>query len=192
MEPEPNELDALEQLARRRRSSLFCEPEREVPASLLERLCGLVFTAPNHKHTAPWQLAVFVGAARRELGEVLSADLAAGVPGVAEAKVGKTRSKYMRAPAIVVAGCRPDPDPRRHREDTFAVAAGVENLLLGAAAAGLAALWSSPPVIVAPRFNEHAGFAPGTELLAVVYLGWPSAPAPAPPRPEPVVHWFAD
>ena len=149
MESPSPDLDAFEELTARRRSSLVCDRDREVPGPLLERVCSLVFAAPNHKKTTPWQVAVFTGAARATLGELLAADLVAEAPDIAPEKVDKTRVKYGRAPAIVVAGCRPDPDdPLRHREDLFAVAAGVENLLLGVASAGLTALWSSPPVVV--------------------------------------------
>ena len=114
----------FERLAHERRSSVLIERDQELPAELVERLCGLVFCAPNHKRTVPWQVAVFTGAAREQLGDVLCADLVAAVPDVPAAKVDKTRSKYLRAPAIVVVGCRPDDDPIRHRENLAAVAAG--------------------------------------------------------------------
>ena len=193
MESPSPDLDAFEELAARRRSSLVCDRDREVPGPLLERVCSLVFAAPNHKKTTPWQVAVFTGAARATLGELLAADLVAQAPDIAPEKVDKTRVKYGRAPAIVVAGCRPDPDdPLRHREDLFAVAAGVENLLLGVASAGLTALWSSPPVVVPSRFNDHAGFVPGTELVALVYVGWPPSPPTPLPRADPDIHWFRD
>lgn len=183
------DLTAFEQLADRRRTSLLIDKERPVPEELLDRLCRLVFTAPNHKRTKPWQVAVFVGDARATLGQVLCGDLVAAVADVPEAKVDKTRTKYLRAPAVVMVGCRPDADPIRHREDQAAVAAGVENLLLGATAAGLASMWSSPPIVVAPRATALAGFEPGSELIALVYLGWPSSPAPSGDRAEPVVTW---
>lgn len=182
----------FERLAHARRSSVLIERDQELPADLVERLCGLVFCAPNHKRTVPWQLAVFVGPARERLGDVLCADLVTAVPDVPAAKVDKTRSKYLRAPAIVVVGCRPEDDPIRHREDLAAVAAGVQNLLLGASAAGLAALWSSPPAIDAPQTCARAGFEPGSELLGVVYLGWPASPPPPAVRPEPSVRWHRD
>lgn len=183
------EFATFERLAHARRSSVLIERDQELPVELVERLCGLVFCAPNHKRTAPWQVAVFVGAARAELGDVLCADLVASVPDVPEAKVEKTRSKYMRAPAIVVVGCRPDDDGIRHRENLAAVAAGLENLLLGASAAGLAALWSSPPAVAAPETCARAGFEPGSELLGVVYLGWPASPPPPLHRAAPTVQW---
>ena len=181
----------FERLAHARRSSMLIDRDRPVPRHLVDRLCRLVYSAPNHKRTAPWQVAVFVGDARATLGAELCADLVVAKPDVDEAKLDKTRTKYSRAPAIVVVGCRPDPDDNvaRHREDLAAVAAGVENLLLGAAAAGLACLWSSPPAVLAPRTCALAEFAPDSELLAVIYVGWPASPPPSADRPEPSVTW---
>ncbi len=72
----------------------------------------------------------------------------------------KARVKYLRAPAMLVVGSS-SPDPGRVLEDGYAVAAGVQNLLLGATAAGLASFWSSPPVLDAPGVLELAGFAAG-------------------------------
>jgi nitroreductase len=185
------EFAAFERLAHARRSSLLIDRERPVPRSLVDRLCRLVYSAPNHKRTVPWQLAVFVGDARETLGHALCADLVATKPDVDAGKLDKTRTKYQRAPAIIVVGCRPDPDDdaARHREDLAAVAAGVENLLLGAAAAGLSCLWSSPPSVLAPRTCGLAEFAPGTELMAMIYIGWPASEPPSAERPEPDVTW---
>lgn len=182
--------EAFEDLATRRRTSLLIDQQRGVPKDLVDRLCRLVFTAPNHKRTAPWQVAVFVGDARARLGTILSGDLVEARPDTAEAKVEKCRTKYGRAPVVVVVGCQPGEDLIRHREDTAAVAAGVENLLLGATAAGLASFWSSPPVIDAPRTCAFAGFPSGTELLAVVYLGWPTSPPLPPARAAAQVKWL--
>jgi nitroreductase len=186
-----SEFAAFERLAHARRSSLLIDRDRPVPPGLVDRLCRLVYSAPNHKRTVPWQVAVFVGDARQRLGAELCADLTSATPDVDGAKLDKTRAKYLRAPAIIVVGCRPDPDGNaaRHREDLAAVAAGVENLLLGAAAAGLSCLWSSPPMVVAPRTCAFAEFAEGTELLAMIYLGWPASAPPSAERPQPVVTW---
>jgi nitroreductase len=183
------DLVAFEQLADRRRTSLLVDADRAVPDELIDRLCRLVFAAPNHKRTNPWQVAVFVDDARATLGEVLCSDLVAAVADVPEAKVDKTRTKYLRAPVVVMVGCRPDADPIRRREDQAAVAAGVENLLLGATAAGLASMWSSPPTVVAPRAAALAGFERGSELIALVYIGWPTSPARSGHRAQPVVTW---
>jgi nitroreductase len=183
------DLDVFEELIRARRSSLLCDRAREVPTELIERLCGTIAAAPNHKRTVPWRLAAFVGDGRRRLGEAFAADLLEQSPDVDVAKLDKVRTKYGRAPVIVVVGCRADDDHHRHREDTFAVAAGIEHFLLGAAAAGLRALWSSPPVLVSPRVAGIADFEPDTELVGVVYVGWPAGQAPESPRPTVPVTW---
>jgi hypothetical protein len=63
------------------------------------------------------------------------------------------------------------------------VAAAVQNLLLAATAAGLASYWSSPPVADAPGVLALAGFPEGTQLVAVVYLGWAIRDMEPPVRP---------
>ena len=83
-------------------------------------------------------------------------------------------------------------DPGRVTEDGYAVAAGVQNLLLGATAAGLASFWSSPPVLDAPGVLELAGFPAGTQVVALVYLGWPSRDADVPPRPPAELNHVTD
>lgn len=183
------DLDAFEELATARRSSLLIDRERNVPDELVQRLCRLVFLAPNHKRTAPWRVAAVTGAGRDMLGERLCADLLT-LGDVPESKLEKTRSKYGRAPAVVVIGCRPEEDPVRHREDEAAVAAGIENLLLGATAAGLTALWSSPPAVASPATCAACGFPEGTELVGLVYLGWPASAPPAAERATPIVTWL--
>ncbi|MDQ1425142.1 MAG: hypothetical protein QOD72_2640, partial [Acidimicrobiaceae bacterium] len=104
-----------------------------------------------------------------------------------EGRLAKTRSKYERAPVVVLVGSAGHDNPHVDEENRYAVASGVQNLLLGATAAGLASFWSSPPVTPAPAVNALAGFAPDVQLVAVVYLGWPSGAVETPPRPPAVV-----
>ncbi|HRE01780.1 MAG TPA: nitroreductase family protein [Ilumatobacteraceae bacterium] len=179
------DLDALEALFRSRRSSVVCEREREIPAGLLQRLLASMSSAPNHRRTVPWRLALFTGAGRVALGDALAADrIAAAAPEqLDEAVIHKTRTKYGRAPAVVLVGCAASDDPIRHREDLFACAAGIEHLLLAATAAGLVSLWSSPPVLYGEQTSRLAGFDPTTSFVGAVYLGHRREGSdPLPPR----------
>lgn len=179
------DLGAFEALARGRRTSLLVDTERPVPPELVERLCRLATWSPNHKRTWPWRFALFTGEGRARLGAVFAAaQAAAGVTD--DAKLAKTRTKWGRAPAVLLVGAAPAPEPDAHRtmENGDAVAAGVQNLLLGAASAGLASFWSSPPATSA-EVLELAGFEPGTRLVAAIYLGWPTGSVPEPERPAP-------
>ena len=180
-------LDSFAALALARRTSLLVDRERAVPDELTDRLCQLATFAPNHKKTWPWRFAVVTGEGRRTLGETAAdAMRAAGVDD--DAKLDKTRSKYLRAPTIVVVGTAPNPDPHRHREDRDAVAAGVQTLLLGATAAGLSSFWSSCPFGANDAVAAFSGFEPGTDISALVYLGWPVDEVPVPSRDAPKIN----
>ena len=63
----------------------------------------------------------------------------------------------------------------------------LQNLLLGATAAGLASFWSTPPLPDSPSALALCGFDPADRIIAVIYLGWPAGGASAPERPEPNV-----
>ncbi len=187
--PQPPSFDAraADALLAARRTSLRMDPEREVDRATIGELCRLATFAPNHHRTEPWRFAVFTGDGRRTLGDLLAGELArAGEP---PERVAKTRGKYLRAPAMVLVGSAPGPDPLTTDENRDAVAAAVQNLLLAATARNLASFWSS---VAAPRsaaLLELCGFEPGTVVIAAVYLGHPTAPCPTPGRTGPQVRW---
>ena len=176
-----NLFDTTHDLVRSRRSSLVLDATRAIDPVIVQRLLELVIAAPNHRHTRPWRVLPFVGEHRISLGEAFGHDYETAHGSATDpARLAKIRSKYGRAPLVVLIGCAPDDRPNVHREDLFAVAAGVQNLLLGATAAGLVTLWSSPPTTLAPHVAELAGFEPDTEMVAVVYVGYPKTEAVEP------------
>lgn len=180
-------LPELTELIHRRRTSLLVDQEREVPVELVRELCELAQWAPNHKRTWPCQFALYTGEGRQRLGDAFADDLVdAGVddPQTGDpAKVAKTRTKYLRAPAVLVVGSAAHPKENLQRENLHTVAAGLQNLLLGATAAGLASYWGSPVLNDSKRVLEMSGFDPDTHIVGVIYLGWPSAEVATPERP---------
>ena len=106
-----------------------------------------------------------------------------------DAKRAKTRTKYLRTPATLVVGCAPHENEMLHDENRDAVAAGIQNLLLGATALGLASFWSTPAITRPPAVLELCGFTPDDRLVGVIYLGWAAQDCPAPERPRlPITH----
>lgn len=187
VQPEPSALDAFETLAMRRRTNLLMDMARPVEQDLVDRLCHLVLWAPNHKRTWPWQIAVFRGDARATLGNAFADDQAdAGETDLV--RIEKARRKYLRAPVVIVIGSLPGDSAERAGENRDAAAAGIQNLLLGATAAGLASFWSTPPGRRGARTLSLCGFDPTTELVGVIYLGWPADEVPVPERPELPIH----
>lgn len=183
------QLDALDTLVRSRRTSMLVDPSRPVPHDLVARLCELATWAPNHKRTWPWRFALVEGDARARLGNVI-AD-AMEHRGDPADKVLKTRGKYLRTPATLVVGTAEGDSPLRTAENRDAVAAGIQNLLLGATAAGLASYWGSCPKGADQVVAELCGWPAGTHVTAIVYLGWASSEVQAPERPAPQLNFLS-
>ncbi|MCU0311751.1 MAG: nitroreductase [Acidimicrobiales bacterium] len=180
-------LAGLEDVAWRRRSNLRVDPDRPVPAELLDRLCRLASWAPNHHRTAPWRFCAVTGDGRHAIGEALAEDLLEAGEDHA-AKIAKARTKYTRAPVVLVVASAAGSDPVTTAENRDAVAAAVQTLLLGATAAGLATLWSTGAAARSRRIIELCGFSGDDTLVGLVYLGWPVSEPTAPAeRPAPAV-----
>ena len=178
------DLTLFELLAQSRRTSLRVDPAVAVPRELVERLCRLAMWAPNHKKTWPWRFAVCTGEGRARFGGTMADALAAsGLDD--EAKLQKYRQKYLRAPVVLVIGSAPGTTPHLTIENRDAVAGGVQNLLLGATAAGLASFWSSGATEADAAVAALFGWEPDTSTVAVVYLGWPNGEVQVPTRPAP-------
>lgn len=176
----------LAELIHRRRTSMLVDKERPVPRDILCQLCELAQWAPNHKRTWPWRFAIAEGNGRARLGAVIADAMEAH--GDPPEKVAKARTKYLRTPTMLVVGSAPGETPQQTAENRDAVAAGIENVLLGATAHGLASYWSSCPKGANDPVVELCGFEPGTHITGLIYLGFASSTVEPPARPAPDVH----
>jgi nitroreductase len=185
-----DQLELVSQLITSRRTSLLMDREREVDETLLLELCHLITWAPNHKRTWPWLVSIVRHEGRARLGDAAATDaVAEGVSD--EARLAKMRGKYLRAPIVLAVGQRPEADEHRRGEDRDAVAAGVQNFLLGAAAIGLATYWGSASSPSGANTLEACGFEPGARISALIYVGWPSSEVPTVER-EPLAVGLID
>jgi nitroreductase len=180
--PVEHDFESFAALARSRRTSLLMDRERPVEAPTIEELCALAAWAPNHKKTWPWKFTEFTDAGRARLGETMAADMVEADFGDIT-KREKTRSKYMRAPSVLVVGCEPHDNEMLHQENRDAVAAAIQNLLLGATALGLASFWSTPALTRPPQVLQLCGFDQEDRVIGVLYLGWPLGECGVPERP---------
>lgn len=187
-EPQPPLLDvptAVDEVIRTRRTSLLMDPDDPVPVELVDLLIELATWAPNHKRTWPWRFTVITGDARLRYGEALAA-VAPGL-GIGPEKVAKLRVKYARSPVVVLVWVAVDPAPVRAKEDRDAVAAAVQNLLLAATSFGLGNYWATVPEVLVDATRRFAHVDDDQDLVALVYLGWPTGTVAAPERPAPQV-----
>jgi len=73
-------------------------------------------------------------------------------------------------------------------EEIEATACAVQNMHLTAAAAGLGAFWSSPPLVYTKAMHQWLQLAPNDRCLGLFYLGWPRKQATFPqPSRRPVI-----
>ena len=165
---------------------MFVDQDRPVDAALVDELCALATWAPNHKQTWPWRFAALSGAARARLGEAFADDMAARDFGD-EGKRAKTRTKYTRTPTVLVVASAAHPNGLFDVENQYAVAAGIQNLLLGATALGLASFWGSPPLADSAAALTLCGFDGTDRIVGVIYLGWATGAVATPERPAPDV-----
>ncbi len=187
---EPVDAAAFAALVRARRTSLVLDRERTVPDDLVDALVELASWAPNHKRTWPWRFAWVTGDGRSRLGNAAADAMEAR--GDEAAKVTKTRTKYVRAPGMLVVGSDPGDTPLRTIENRDAVAAAVQTLLLGATAHGLTSFWSSCPKGAEHAIGDVCGFPANTAIVAMVYLGWPAGDVEVPARPAPALTRVTD
>jgi len=180
------------ELAHRRRSNLRIDPERAIDDNLLDQLITTAATAPNHHRTYPWRFRIIRGDGRRGLGNALADHLANKLdhpankpdhlankpdpdPALAQARVSKARSKYLRAPVMVVVASRAGEDEIASGENRDAVSAAIQTLLLAATEVGLASLWSTGAAAQSTEVAEFCGFDSTDTIIGLVYLGWPTA-----------------
>lgn len=152
-----------------------------VPRETVIALCDVAQYAPSHKRTWPWRFALVEGNGRTRLGNVVADAMEAH--GDAPEKVAQRRTKYLRTPAVLIVGSAVGDSELRTAENRDAVAAGVQNILLAATAHGLASFWSSCPKGANDATAALCGFDADTTIVAMIYLGWATEPAPTPARP---------
>lgn len=107
--------DDFAHLVRTRRSQLIVDQERDVEIDLINQLCSVATWAPNHQQTWPWVFGVFTGESRRGLSNATADAMQRN--GDSEMKVTKTRTKYLRAPVVVVVGSAPGESALQNEEN---------------------------------------------------------------------------
>ena len=181
--------DELAELIAARRSNIFIDAESIVSDAQIDQLFTAAQWAPNHKRTWPLRIAVVRGDSRRALGEAIADAMANR--GDDEAKVLKTRTKYLRAPVILVVAAAVGESVNETEENKYAVAAGIQNSLLMAEAMGLSALWSSPAKGANDAITSFCNMDNTDHVLGLIYVGHANKEAPVATRP-PVRVTFLD
>lgn len=159
-----------------------------VPRDLLSSLIYLAVWAPNHHLTEPWRFYVLDGASRGALAaiarDVIHAKVtrAGATADVAAAKAESGAAEWAAIPALVFVTMVPDADLMRHLENYGAVSCAVQNLMLGAQAAGLATFWGTGDVAFASEVKWLVGASQDEQVVGLIRIGYPLPEAVKPSR----------
>ena len=166
-----------------RRSSVLIDREKHVEESIINDMITAAQYAPNHKRTWPARFAVISGVSQLVLGNAIADAMAKR--GDDKFKVDKTRTKYTRSPYVIVVASAKGDTESETEENKYAVAAGIQNMLLLAHSHGLATLWGSPAKGANKAITKVCGFDESDVVLGIIYVGWPALEVDHVERPAP-------
>lgn len=175
LSPETTAREAVMACIRDRRSVGRVTDEMP-PRELIEEILEAASWAPCHHVTEPWRFTVVTGDARVAFGEVMArskldrmVEQGRSIEGESE----KLVAKALRAPVIVAVAVEPAAGPKVVEvEEIEAGAAAVQNLLLAAHAAGLAAIWRTGDPAYDPRVRAYLGLSERATIIGFVYVGY--------------------
>jgi coenzyme F420-0:L-glutamate ligase / coenzyme F420-1:gamma-L-glutamate ligase len=170
-----------------------------VPAEAVLGAVRAAVSAPAPHHTTPWRFVeVRSEAVRTELLDQMRAEWIEDLhrDGFTEESIAKRvkrgdvlrRAPLLIVPCLEMTGSHTYPDPKRNAAEremfTVAMGAGVQNLLIALAAAGLGSAWVSSTMFCRPLVRRVLDLPESWEPMGTVAVGYAAAdPAPRPPRP---------
>jgi nitroreductase len=178
-----NEFEIITNIIHNRRSIKPAELNgRKIEDELIKQLLHLADWAPTHARTEPWRFVVFSDAAVQQFCADHAELYRANTP---EDKF--TTAKYEgimhnadKASHIIAVYMKRMPEAKIPViEDIAAVAASIQNILLGAQAAGIAVLWSTGGMTHQPAMKEYFGLGEEDIMMGLLYLGYTDEPARA-------------
>ena len=167
----------ITQIIRHRRTvkPALMDPNLEIPDELLDELLENANWAPTHGFTEPWKFIVFSGASRALLGKKLQDIYSEFTPQdqYRQDKFEKLGQNPTLAPLVLAICMKRGENPKIPEvEEIEAVACAVQNMHLTAAAAGLGAFWSSPPILESEEMKRFLELGQEDRCLGLFYLGW--------------------
>lgn len=146
-----------------------------IPDEQIHKLLQLADWAPTHGKTEPWRFIVFEGDALNRFSEQHAALYRqhCNPEKFKEKKFEKIiRNGQSASHLIVVVMKRTEDSKIKEREEYAAVAAAVQNILLGATALKLASMWSTGGLSTEPEMRDMLQLNQEDHVLGFLYLGY--------------------
>lgn len=162
----------------RERRSIRVFDGRPVDPAIIDELVDAATYAPSRFNVQPWHFHIAIGAARDRVGQVMAMTTAhlneyvdiLGAEGMEHAA--RFYADLGTAPVVIGISAKYVEDPTDWLDDTIAVGAALQNLLLSVVEHGLAACSLTAPEWVRDQLVDAFEIPEGAVIMALVVLGY--------------------
>lgn len=148
---------------------------KKIPDDHVAALLKLADRAPTHARTEPWRFWVYTGDALTGFGND-HADLYwnhTPEDKRQEDKANNLRNMVAQVSHLVIVAMKRTPVAKiPMMEEYAAVAAAVENILLGAEAAGISVIWSTGGMAHHPAMKSYLKLGEEDQVMGLLYMGY--------------------
>ncbi|MGH7476204.1 MAG: nitroreductase family protein [Longimicrobiales bacterium] len=178
-----NGMHAIEAIRARRSAKVF-RADRVVAPEEVEGLLELATLAPNHRMTQPWHFYVLGPRTKASYAALRGALKSRKVEDGEAARLvrEKVERETAAVPCVIAVAVDQHEDPETREEDVAASWMGVENLLIGAQAIGLAGYIHTGRVLNLPELRRILDVPVSQRVIALIDLGEPAERATPKPR----------
>lgn len=154
----------------------------------LELFEAAALRVPDHMSLTPYQVVVFNGEKRAELGDLFRAT--AEYEELGEQAVARAASLPMRAPLLLMVATKYQDNDKVPKQEQFASAACAAHAILQMAfTQGYGAVWRTGPYAESQFLKEQLDLGE-EDILAFLYIG--TAPVPTPIKPAKELKLFVE
>ena len=163
---------------------------KQIPADVFDQLVALADWAPTHGRTEPWRFFVYTGQSLKDFCKT-HADMYkqhSSEETYNPATYENILHKGDLASHLVIAVMKRGSNPKIPLiEEICSTAASVENVLLGAAAMGISAMWNTGGMAHKTPMKDYFQLAEEDHILGFIYFGYTDEPAKEGKRVVPLV-----
>jgi nitroreductase len=148
---------------------------KKIPDGVIRELLALADWAPTHAHTEPWYFVVYAGDGVRLFCRDHAELYRLNTPPDRFTTAAYEKLDAMgKSASHVIALCmkRGDNPKIPEQEELAATACAAQNILLAAAARGLAVYWGTGGMTYHPSMQEYLGLAESDKIIGFLYLGY--------------------
>lgn len=168
---------------------------KKIEDATIMQLLSLADWAPTHGKTEPWRFNVFTGAALQQFCAEHAEMYWQNTDKNTRLQQTYNNLKGMgdQCSHLIIATMRRTPETKiPFLEEYAATAAAIQNILLGAEAMDIAAIWNTGGMALKPAMKQYLQLQPEDEVVAFLYLGYTDQPKKEGARNKPLsekVNW---